>query len=123
VAANLSARPSVPNACWPEPMRILLAAPVLIVLVVFALSNRQVVQLGLWPTDIMIELPLSITVLVAAGLFFIAGALMTWGASVAMRGRARRAERTIRQLETEVQALRSRSRSGGSAVALPPPGA
>jgi len=104
-------------------MRILLAAPVLIVLVVFALSNRQAVQLGLWPTDIMIELPLSITVLVAAGLFFIAGALMTWGASVAMRGRARRAERTIRQLEAEVQALRSRSRSGGSAVALPPPGA
>jgi len=103
-------------------MRILLAAPVLIVLVVFALSNRQVVQLGLWPTDIMIELPLSITVLVAAGLFFIAGALMTWGASVAMRGRARRAERTIRQLEAEVQALRSRSRSSGSAMALPPPG-
>ncbi len=104
-------------------MRVLLAAPVLIVLVVFALSNRQVVQLGLWPTDIMIDLPLSITVLIAAGLFFIAGALMTWGASVAMRGRARRAERTVRQLEAEVQALKSRRSVGGSAMALPPPGA
>jgi uncharacterized integral membrane protein len=104
-------------------MRVLLAAPVLIVLVVFALSNRQVVQLGLWPTDIMIDLPLSITVLIAAGLFFIAGALMTWGASVAMRGRARRAERTVRQLEAEVQALKSRRSVRGSAMALPPPGA
>ena len=104
-------------------MRVLLAAPVLIVLVVFALSNRQVVQLGLWPTDIMVDLPLSITVLVAAGLFFIAGALMTWGTSVTMRGRARKAERTVRQLEAEVQALKSRPGTGGSAMALPPPGA
>ena len=104
-------------------MRVLLAAPVLIVLVVFALSNRQVVQLGLWPTDIVIDLPLSITVLIASGLFFIAGALMTWGASVAMRGRARRAERTIRQLEAEVRALKSRPSVGGSTMALPPPGA
>ncbi len=104
-------------------MRILLAAPVLIVLIVFALSNRQVVQLGLWPTDIMIELPLSVTVLLAAGLFFVAGALMTWGASVAMRGRAKRAERTVRQLEAEIQALKSRPSVGGSAMALPPPGA
>jgi uncharacterized integral membrane protein len=104
-------------------MRILLAIPVLIVLVVFALSNRQVVQLGLWPTDIMVDLPLSVTVLVAAGLFFIAGALMTWGASVAMRARAKRAERTVRQLEAEIQALKSRPSVGGSAMALRPPGA
>lgn len=105
-------------------MRILLAAPVLIILVVFALSNRQVVQLGLWPTDIMVDLPLSITVLIAAGLFFIAGALMTWGAGIAMSGRARRAERAVRQLEAEVQALKSRpSVGGGSTMALPPPGA
>jgi len=104
-------------------MRILLAAPVLIVLVVFALSNRQVVQLGLWPTDILVDAPLSVTVLIAAGLFFIAGALMTWGTSVAMRGRARRAERTVRQLEAEVQALKSRPSVAGSTMALPPPGA
>lgn len=104
-------------------MRILLAAPVLIVLVVFALSNPQMVQLGLWPTDIMVDAHLSIAILVAAGLFFIAGALMTWGTSVAMSSRARRAERKIRQLEAEVQALKSQPRVTGSAVALPPPGA
>lgn len=112
-----------PNACWRSTMRILLAAPVLLVLVIFALSNRQVVQLGLWPTDIMVDAPLSITVLVAAGLFFIGGALMTWGSSVVMRARAQQAERTVRQLEAEVRALKSQPRaSAGSVMALPPPG-
>lgn len=109
-------------------MRILLVVPVLIVLIAFALSNRQVVQLGLWPTDIMIDAPLSITILVAAGLFFIVGALMTWGAGVLTASRARQAERTVRQLEAEVRALKSQPRTAagaaaGSAMALPPPGA
>jgi uncharacterized integral membrane protein len=104
-------------------MRILLVVPVLIVLIAFALSNRQVVQLGLWPTDIIIDAPLSTTILVAAGLFFIVGALMTWGASVVTASRARQAERTVRQLEAEVRALKSQPRSAGTAMALPPPGA
>ena len=119
-------------------MRILLAVPVLIILVAFALSNRQVVQLGLWPTDITLNAPLSITILVASGLFFIVGALMTWGASVTTASRARQAERTVRQLEAEVQALKAQPRTAqsrsmqpgsmqpgsvGTAMALPPPGA
>ena len=103
-------------------MRVLLAAPVLVVLIVFALSNQQPVQLGLWPTDIVMEVPLSVAVLVAAGLFFIAGALMTWGGSLAMRNRAHRAERAVRQLEAQVQALKARPGTTGTALALPPPG-
>ena len=109
-------------------MRILLAVPVLIILVAFALSNRQVVQLGLWPTDITLNAPLSITILVASGLFFIVGALMTWGAGVMTASRARQAERTVRQLEAEVRALKAQPRNAqprtvGTAMALPPPGA
>lgn len=105
-------------------MRFLLAVPVLIILVAFALSNQQVVQLGLWPTDIVIDAPLSITILVASGLFFIIGALMTWGAGLVTASRARHAERTVRQLEAEVRALRAQPRSAaGTAMALPPPGA
>lgn len=102
-------------------MRFLLAVPVLIVLVAFALSNQQVVRLGLWPTDILVDLPLSVTVLIAAGVFFIAGALMVWGGRLSVANRARRAERTIRQLEAQVQELRARPAQ--SAGMLPPPGA
>ena len=106
-------------------MRFLLAVPVLIILVAFALCIRQVVQLGLWPTDIVVNAPLSITILVASGLFFIVGALMTWGAGMVTASRARHAERTVRQLEAEVRALRAQPRSAaaGTAMALPPPGA
>ena len=102
-------------------MRFLLMLPVLVVLVAFALSNQQVVSLGLWPTDIVVDLPLSITVLLAAALFFIAGAAMTWGAHLTLSGRARRAERVVQQLEAQIQALRARPRN--SASLLPPPGA
>ena len=56
-------------------MRVLLAAPLLFILVLFALSNKQAVDLGLWPTDIQIELPVSLAVLGIAGLFFLFGAL------------------------------------------------
>ena len=101
-------------------MRLLLAAPVLVLLIVFALSNQQVVQLGLWPTDIMVDVPLSVAVLVAAGVFFIAGALMTWSASIAMYTRARRAERALRQLEAQVQSLKTRPVTG-TVMARPEP--
>ena len=103
-------------------IRLLLALPVLVILVAFALSNQQVVRIGIWPTDILIDVPLSIAVLVAAGLFFILGALMTWGGSLSQAGRARRAERTVRHLETQVAAHRARP-PGTTAAALPPPGA
>jgi lipopolysaccharide assembly protein A len=98
-------------------MRVLLAIPLMIILIVFALSNKQVVQLGLWPTDILIDLPVSLAVLGIAGLFFLFGALVAWSGTIAERSRARRAEATVRQLEAQLAASRSRP-----ALSLPPPG-
>ena len=90
-------------------LRILIFIPMVVVLIAFALSNQQSVRVGLWPTDIQVQMPLSVAVLVAAGLFFVAGAAMTWGGSVSQRGRARRAERHARQLEAQVQNLRAQN--------------
>ena len=87
-------------------MRILLAVPLLFILVLFALSNKQVVELGLWPTDIQIALPLSLAVLGIAGLFFLFGALVAWSGTLAERDRARRAEATVRQLDAQLAATR-----------------
>ena len=89
-------------------MRFLIGVPVLVLLVLFALSNKQVVRMGLWPTDITVDAPLSIAVLVASAVFFIAGALMTWGTGLAMRARARRAEATVQQLRAQVRTLQAR---------------
>ena len=40
-------------------MRLLIALPCLLLLVLFALSNAAPVSLRLWPTDYAMELPLS----------------------------------------------------------------
>lgn len=98
-------------------MRILIAIPLLVVLVAFALSNQQTVHVGLWPTDIVLDMPLSVAVLVAAGVFFVVGGFMTWATVLSARARARRAERLVRQLEAQVESLRARQ-----AVPMLPPG-
>ena len=43
-------------------MRFLIAVPVLVLLVLFALSNKQAVDIGLWPTDVTISTYLSLAV-------------------------------------------------------------
>ncbi len=97
-------------------MRILLAAPLLFLLILFALSNKQTVELSLWPTDVSLVMPVSVAVLGIAGLFFLFGALVAWSGTLSERTRARRAEATIRQLEAQL-ASRNTSRS----LSLAPP--
>ncbi len=106
-------------------MRLLIAVPVLLLLVLFALSNKQVVQLGLWPTDISIDAPVSVAVLVASGVFFVVGALMTWGGTLALRTRARRAEMAVTQLQAQLRTMKTRPAPAPAPImpartALPP---
>lgn len=100
-------------------MRFLIAVPILLLLVLFALSNKQVVQLGLWPTDISVDAPLSVAVLVASGVFFVAGALMTWGGTLALRGRARRAEMAVTQLQAQLKQMKTRPAPTPAAPIMP----
>ena len=44
-------------------MRLLILAPFLVLLVLFALSNTAPVQIGLWPTGWSLEAPLSLVIL------------------------------------------------------------
>ena len=69
---------------------LIFAAPFLVLLVVFALSNRGTVQLGLWPTDLALVTPLSLAVLGAGAVFFVLGALVVGVGSLGQRRRARR---------------------------------
>ncbi len=87
---------------------LIFAAPFLLLLVVFALSNRGTVQLGLWPTDLALAAPLSLAVLGAGAVFFVLGALVVGIGSLAQRRRARRAESRVQALEREVEMLRPR---------------
>lgn len=97
-------------------MRILIAAPFLLVMVLFALSNPQNVSLRLWPTDLAMQAPLSLIVLVSMGFGGLIGALALWFSAIGARMRARRAEATVRRQDAQMNNMRSQT-----AVALPPP--
>ncbi len=100
-------------------MRVLITIPLLIILVLFALSNGAPVRIGLWPTDVGIIVPVSVAVLVGmAGAFFV-GALFVWISALGQRQRARRAEARVRVLDQQIEALKARAPQG--ATPLPPP--
>ena len=95
---------------------LIFIAPFLLLLVLFTLSNAAPVQIGLWPTDLSLELPLSVAVLVASAVFFILGAIVVGLGSMAQRRRARRAENRVQLLEAEVEKLKRRLPRGVLAI-------
>lgn len=86
-------------------LRLVLAIPLLVVLVIFAVSNRQPVVLSFlgYATNVA----LSVAVLAAAAIFFLLGALLVWFGELRQRRRARRAELRVRELETALAAARA----------------
>jgi lipopolysaccharide assembly protein A len=89
-------------------MRLLIAIPLLVLLVLFALSNTAPVRLGLWPSDYTLQLPLSLAVLGGMAIAFLAGGAVVWLSELSQRRRARRAERAVLLLEAQVQELKGR---------------
>ena len=104
-------------------IRAVIFAPLLFLLVLFALSNPQVVHLGLWPTDLMVDIPLSITVLLAMAAAFVLGVLLLWFSAVGARLRARKAEHAVKILEAQVADLKKRASAQtiSTGLVLPPP--
>ncbi len=98
-------------------MRLLIVTPLLLLIVLFALSNTGAVRLGLWPTDFSLEAPLSLAILGAMAIAFLVGGVLVWFSVLNQRHRARRAEHQVRLLETQIQELKSRLPQ----PALPPP--
>jgi lipopolysaccharide assembly protein A len=89
-------------------MRLLLLAPVLLLLVWFALSNTAPVRVGLWATGWSLEAALSLVILGGMALAFLIGGLLVWVSELAQRRRAQRAEQTVRLLEAQLRDLKSR---------------
>ena len=96
------------------------ALPFILVLVIFALSNAGTVALGFWPTDLSLQVPLSLAVLGAGAAFFVLGGLVVGITSIGQRRRARRAESQVRALQQEIESLRPRAGTvmPGSAVRI-----
>ena len=103
--------------------------PLLIVAVVFAVTNRHAVPVRLWPLQVELELPLYLLVLVALAVGLLAGALIGWIGAGGARRRAREARARADALARELEQVRhdralarpepSRSETGETAPRRP----
>jgi uncharacterized integral membrane protein len=94
--------------------RWIVGIPLLLLMVLFALSNKQAVPLGLFPLGrLPFEVPLSVVILAAMGLGFFLGGLRVWFTALHHRRAARRAEEAVRLLEARHQELKARMSGPG----------
>jgi lipopolysaccharide assembly protein A len=99
-----------------------------LLLILFAVSNRESVSIGLWPLlpAAALEMPLYLLVLGVLSVGFVAGQLVTWIGGWRWRREARRARERIAVLESELAAVRAErpvvpaAGAPVTVVALPP---
>ena len=87
----------------------LVGVPLGIVVLVFALSNRQAVILGLWPFDDGLALPLYLIVLLPLLIGFLAGLLLAGVSTMKQRRLVRRQTKAVAALERQLDAVKSAS--------------
>ncbi|MBR1777710.1 MAG: LapA family protein [Alphaproteobacteria bacterium] len=78
---------------------------VLFFTVSFAISNKQIFPLTLWPFPFEINLPVSFIVLAFALLFFIFGGFYSWLASVPVRKERHQQAKKIKELTQKIAEL------------------
>ncbi len=91
-------------------LHLLAAAPPLLLLALFAGSNREPVLLKLWPSDFSLEMPLALAILAAAAIAFLGGGFVVWIGAFRLRRQLRRSEEAVRLLEEQIRGLRAQNR-------------
>ncbi|HLO76923.1 MAG TPA: lipopolysaccharide assembly protein LapA domain-containing protein [Magnetospirillum sp.] len=99
----------------------LLALPLSLLAVVFAVANRHDLRLDLWPLPWSLDLPVYLAVLGPLVLGMVLGGLATWLAGHRTRTAARHHRRRAESLERQLTA--AGGAASASAPALPPPAA
>lgn len=95
----------------------IISLPLMAVAVVFAIANRHIVTLDLWPLAFSIDLPLFILVLGCLFAGLLIGAIIMWFTSGKNRRRARKAESKAARLERELARLQHPDRTMASPIA------
>jgi uncharacterized integral membrane protein len=73
----------------------------------FAVANREVVEIDLWPVFTKVAMPLYLGLIFALSAGFILGAVVAWWSGRTARARARQATRRADALARERDALRA----------------
>jgi uncharacterized integral membrane protein len=86
----------------------LVAVPLMVLAVDFAVSNMGSVTLTLWPFPATVAPPIYLLAFVVFAIGFFAGGFVAWLGAGRYRGRARRAERDLTQRTRDVDGLRDK---------------
>lgn len=87
----------------------LIAGPLMVLMALFAISNRELVDLGLWPLPFTIQAPIYLIALCSLAVGFLAGGTVAWFGSARAWARARAAERAVRRRDVEIEDLRRKA--------------
>ncbi len=98
----------------------ILTLPLTVVVIVFAVANREFVPLDLWPFEFALEVPVFALVLVSIFLGFLIGALTLWLSGGKQRRRARATRSRLAKLERDVQRQQVATAAGSGARAPVP---
>lgn len=83
--------------------------PVALVAILFAISNRGIVTLSLWPLPFTLETPVYLATLIALVVGFLAGGFIVWNSQRRHRRRARRESNRVLYLERELKEAQARA--------------
>jgi uncharacterized integral membrane protein len=98
----------------------LITVPLALFLIVFAVNNRHLVDVSLWPLDFIVRWPLFIFVYIGVVAGFLAGAVIAW-ASAAQRHRRTRRRRLDKGAQTvEVAPAKDQRETSDGAGRSPP---
>ena len=86
-------------------LRLIVTLPFLVILIVFAIYNQEIVTLS-GPGGYSRQFSLAVLTMIVAVVFFLIGGLAVWFAELRQRRRARRAEQSVRALETQISELK-----------------
>jgi putative membrane protein len=101
----------------------IITIPFTIVVVVFAINNRDPVTVSLWPQPWIAQLPLYLVVLGSLLVGFLVGAAIAWLSAGRRRHEARITAERLRGLSAELTRLKRQQPAGldASAARLPAP--
>lgn len=101
-------------------LRWLLTLPLAIILVVFAVNNRQLGEVNLWPLDFVVRWPVFVLIYLGVLAGFLAGGFIAWTSS-AYRHRRARQRRRDKEAATARAALNQGRAAGSSRPGATPP--
>jgi len=103
-----------------HPLSLLITLPLALVLVIFALNNRSLIEIDLWPLGFVIAWPAFVFAFVGVSVGLLLGGLLAWISGGATRKLARERKARIRELEHTVATMKTRFDDTSAAQPRPP---